>query len=59
MNYVWIITVVLFFVLTHLVAEKIGDKREIGYGKTVLWSLMLTPIIAFFIAISSPKINDR
>lgn len=59
MNYVWIITVVLFFLLTHLVAEKIGDKREIGYGKTVLWSLMLTPIIAFFIAISSPKINDR
>lgn len=59
MNYVWIITVVLFFVLTHLVAEKIGDKREIGYGKIVLWSLMLTPIIAFFIAISSPKINDR
>jgi len=59
MNYVWIITVVLFFLLTHLVAEKIGDKREIGYGKTVLWSLMPTPIIAFFIAISSPKINDR
>lgn len=59
MNYVWIITVVLFFLLTHLVAEKIGDKREIGYGKTILWSLMLTPIIAFFIAISSPKINDR
>lgn len=59
MSYVWIITVVLFFLLTHLVAEKIGDKREIGYEKTILWSLMLTPIIAFFIAISSPKINHR
>ena len=59
MNYAWIVTVILFFALTHLVAEKIGDRREIGYGKTVLWSLMLTPIIAFFIAISSPKINDR
>ncbi|HQU96070.1 MAG TPA: hypothetical protein PLO39_07980 [Saprospiraceae bacterium] len=59
MNYVWIITVMLFFELTHLVAEKIGSYRKVGYGKTVLWSLMLTPIIAFFIAISSPKINDR
>ena len=59
MNYVWIITVVLFFVLTHLVAEKIGSYRKFGYSKTVLWLLMLTPIIAFFIAISSPKINDR
>jgi len=49
----------LFFELTHLVAEKIGSYRKVGYGKTVLWSLMLTPIIAFFIAISSPKINDR
>lgn len=59
MNYAWIVTVILFFALTHLVAEKVGNKRKIGYGKTVLWSLMLTPIIAFLIAILSPKINDR
>lgn len=59
MNYAWIVTVILFFALTHFVAEKVGSYRKFGYSKTVLWSLMLTPIIAFFIAISSPKINDR
>lgn len=59
MNYAWIVTVILFFALTHLVAEKVGKKRVIGYGKIVLWSLLLTPIIAFFIAISSPKINGN
>lgn len=59
MNYVWIITVVLFFLLTHLIAEQIGSYRKIGYGKTILWSLLLTPIIAFFIAISSPKIDNQ
>jgi hypothetical protein len=57
MNYVWIVTVILFFALTHLVADKIGKKRTIGYGQTVLWSLLLTPIIAFFIVKSSPKVN--
>ena len=59
MNYAWIVTVILFCALTHLVAEKVGKNREIGYGKTVLWSLLLTPIIAFFIAISSPKLNKQ
>ena len=59
MNYAWIVTVILFFALTHLVVEKVGKNREIGYGKTVLWSLLLTPIIAFFIAISSPKLNKQ
>lgn len=55
MNYTWIVTVILFFALTHLVAEKVGKKREIGYGKTVLWSLLLTPIIAFLLLFQARK----
>ena len=51
MNYIWILTIVLYIVLTHLVAKHLGEKRKIGYGKTVFWSLMITPIIMFLILI--------
>ena len=49
MNYIWILSIVLYFVLTHLVAKHLGEKRKIGYGKTVFWSLALTPVIMFLI----------
>ncbi len=51
MNSIWILSTVLYFVLTHLVAKHLGEKRKIGYGKTLFWSLMLTPIIMFLILI--------
>lgn len=50
MNYIWILIIVLYIVLTHLVAKHIGAKRKIGYGKTVFWSLMISPIIMAIIA---------
>ena len=49
MNYIWILIIALYIILTHLVAKYIGAKRKIGYGKTVFWSLMISPIIMFFI----------
>jgi len=55
MNYIWIIIFVLYFVLAYLVAQYIGAKREIGYGKSVFWSMLLTPIIGFIITILSKK----
>ena len=45
MNYIWILVIVLYIVLTHLIAKQIGAKRKIGYGKTVFWSLIISPII--------------
>lgn len=59
MNYIEIIVIVLLLGLSHLIAEKIGKNRKIGYGGTVLWSLLLTPFIAFFIAKSSPFIDQK
>jgi len=50
MNYIWILIIALYIVLTHLVAKYIGAKRKIGYGKTVFWSLMISPIIMAIIA---------
>jgi len=49
MNYIWILIIALYIVLTHLVAKHLGEKRKIGYGKTVFWSLAITPVIMFLI----------
>jgi hypothetical protein len=53
----------LYIVLTHLIGQYIGTKREIGYGKSILWSIALSPIIGFIrTIISKPilsKINDN
>jgi len=57
MNYTWIAIVVIYIVLTHLIAKNIGEKREIGYGKSILWSMVLTPIIGFFITKMSKPIE--
>lgn len=49
MNETWIIIILLYIVLAHLIAQYIGSKREIGYGKSVFWSILLSPIIGFII----------
>ncbi|MDA3891266.1 MAG: hypothetical protein PF517_06325 [Salinivirgaceae bacterium] len=58
-TYTWIITFVLYIALTHLIAQYIGTKREIGYGKSVWWSIILSPIIGFIRTIvSKPKAKE-
>ena len=57
MEYTWIAITVVYIVLTHLIAKNIGEKREIGYGKSILWSMVLTPIIGFFITKMSKPID--
>jgi len=57
MDYIWIAIIVVFSVLTHLIAKYIGAKREIGYGKSVFWSILLTPIIGLIITKMSKPID--
>lgn len=57
MNYTWIAVILIYIVLTHLIAKNIGEKREIGYGKSILWSMVLTPIVGFFITQMSKPIE--
>lgn len=57
MDYIWIAVIVVYIVLTHLIAKHIGAKREIGYGKSIFWSLAFTPIIGFFITKMSKPIE--
>ena len=58
MNYIWILIIVLYIVLTHLVAKYIGAKRKIGYGKTVFWSLLFSPIIIALIISKFSPLNE-
>ena len=57
MEYIWIAITVVYIVLTHLIAKNIGEKREIGYGKSILWSMVLTPIIGLIITKMSNPID--
>lgn len=56
MNYIWIIIIVLYFILTHLVGKYFGAKREIGYRNSVFWSILGTPIIGLIVTLLSKKI---
>jgi len=57
MEYSWIAIIVVYLVLTHLIAKHIGAKREIGYGKSVFWSMVFTPIIGLIITKMSNPID--
>jgi len=56
MKLLWILIIVLYIVLAHLIAQYIGTKRKIGYGKSVLCSILLSPVIGLLITLSSKKI---
>lgn len=57
MNYVWILIIVLYIVLAHLIAQYIGKKRAIGYGKSILVSVLFSPIIGLIVTSLSRKIE--
>ena len=59
MEYIWIAIIVVSIVLTHLIAKHIGAKREIGYGKSVFWSMLFTPIIGLIITKMSKPIDIK
>jgi len=56
-NFIWIIIIVLYLALTHLIAQYIGTKRKIGYGKSILCSILLSPVIGFIITSLSKPIE--
>jgi Na+-driven multidrug efflux pump len=55
MNYIWIIEIVFYIIITHLIAHYIGRKRKIGYGKSVFISVLLSPIIGLICTLLSKK----
>jgi Na+-driven multidrug efflux pump len=57
MEFIWIAIIAVYIVLTHLIAKHIGAKREIGYGKSVFWSILCSPIIGLIITKMSKPID--
>ncbi len=55
-QYMVVFLLIVNVALAHLVAENIGRKRRIGYGKSVFWSILFSPIIGYFITLASPKL---
>jgi len=46
---------IVYVVLTHIIAQYIGTKRKIGYGKSVFWSILFSPVIGLVITLLSEK----
>jgi Na+-driven multidrug efflux pump len=59
MNYTWILIIILYIALTHLIAQYIGTKRKIGYGQSVLWSILFSPIIGLIATLLSKPIEEK
>jgi Na+-driven multidrug efflux pump len=59
MNYKWILIIAIYIVMTHLIAQYIGTKRKIGYGKSILWSILFSPIIGLIITLLSKPIDKK
>jgi Na+-driven multidrug efflux pump len=57
MNYTPIMMLLLYVVLTHLIAQYLGAKRRIGYGRSVFWSVLFSPLIGLLVTLSSEKIE--
>ena len=50
---------ILVYVIFALLVAPVGRKRRIGFWKTFMWSLLLTPFIGLFIALNSGQLNAR
>ena len=59
MKYDWITGVLIYLYATFLVSKVFGEKRQIGYRKSIYWCILLTPIIGLIITLSSPKLNTE
>lgn len=47
-------TILSWLVLSFVVAY-LGDARRIGFGRALLWSLLLSPIVGFAIVMASDR----
>ena len=57
MKILWIAAILLYIILTHIIAEYIGKKRIIGYGRSILISILFSPIIGLIVTLLSKKIQ--
>jgi Na+-driven multidrug efflux pump len=51
--------IALYFVLSHLIAQYIGTKRRLGYGQSILWSILFSPVIGLIVTLLSKKVEEK
>ena len=54
-----IIIVCIYIIATHLIGKYIGRNREIGYGKSIFWSILFSPLIGLIITLMSQRVDDK
>lgn len=57
-DFTLIIIICIYFIATHLIGKYIGRKREIGYGKSILWSILFSPLVGLVITLMSKRVDD-
>ncbi len=55
MDFVLLAVAALYFILSHLIAQYIGVHREMGYGKSLFYSILFTPVFGLIITFFAPK----
>lgn len=50
---------VFVYMIFALLVAPIGKNRRIGFWKTFMWAMLLTPFIAIFIAMSSGRLDAK
>lgn len=48
---------ILIYIIVALLIAPIGKNRRIGFWKTFMWALLLTPFITIFIAMNSGRLD--
>ena len=54
----WLIPLIMYLGICHLVASYVGAKKKIGFGKTLLISILFGPLIGLIVAAISQRHED-
>lgn len=47
------------YIVGAFLVAPIGKNRRIGFWKTLMWAILLSPFIAIFIALNSGRLDAR
>ena len=53
------ILLIIFLVPTHYIAEYIGEKRQIGYDRSFIWSFLFSPVVGLIVTLLSKKLEKQ
>lgn len=54
-EYIIIITFLLWYILSLAVSENLGKKKKIGVQGSFFISMVFTPVVGYIVTLASPK----